>query len=65
MSVRQPVLRRRDTLAVLAGGATALALARNTWAQTVDELRIGYQKFGALTLIKARGTLEQRLGPAG
>ncbi|MFS8975421.1 sulfonate ABC transporter substrate-binding protein [Cupriavidus necator] len=28
-------------------------------------LRIGYQKYGTLTLLKARGTLEKRLAPQG
>lgn len=30
-----------------------------------DVLRIGYQKYGTLILLKARGTLEQRLAPLG
>ncbi|MBV8658381.1 MAG: sulfonate ABC transporter substrate-binding protein [Burkholderiales bacterium] len=30
-----------------------------------DELRIGYQKYGTLTLLKARGTLEPRLKALG
>ncbi len=42
--------------AVLAG-ATPLARA----AAPLREIRIGYQKYGTLTLLKGRGTLEQRL----
>ncbi|HBD36147.1 MAG TPA: sulfonate ABC transporter substrate-binding protein, partial [Cupriavidus sp.] len=36
-------------------------------SQTVNPklLRIGYQKYGTLTLLKARGTLEKRLAPQG
>jgi sulfonate transport system substrate-binding protein len=30
-----------------------------------EELRIGYQKYGTLTVLKARGTLETRLKPLG
>ncbi len=30
-----------------------------------EPLRIGYQKYGTLTLLKAKGTLEQRLAPQG
>lgn len=39
-----------------AGGAQA-----QTPAQARQEVRIGYQKYGTLTLLKGRGTLEQRL----
>jgi sulfonate transport system substrate-binding protein len=51
-------------LAVLAaGGLTSGA----TWAQSVPpkELRIGYQKYGTLVILKARGTLEKRLSEKG
>ncbi|HYZ35008.1 MAG TPA: sulfonate ABC transporter substrate-binding protein, partial [Crenalkalicoccus sp.] len=35
-------------------------------AQTAEpRLRIGYQKFGTFTLVKARGTLERRLAALG
>jgi sulfonate transport system substrate-binding protein len=35
-------------------------------AQAADDvLRIGYQKYGTLILLKARGTLEKRLAPLG
>jgi sulfonate transport system substrate-binding protein len=69
----RPVARLRRRL--LAGAlliATGLAspwLAPRAEAQsqTVDPkvLRIGYQKYGTLTLLKARGTLEKRLAPQG
>ena len=34
-------------------------------AQARSTLRIGYQKYGTLTLLKARGDLEKRLAPQG
>lgn len=52
--------RRRHAL-TLAGVLAAPALR----AQTADRLRVGYQKYGAFTLVKARGTLEKRLAPLG
>lgn len=57
--------------AALAGSsalASALGVAGSSraWAQgATDTLRIGYQKYGTLVLLKARGTLEQRLAPLG
>lgn len=45
-------------------GVTALSAA--PVAQAADNvLRIGYQKYGTLILLKARGTLEKRLAPLG
>ncbi|USX29168.1 sulfonate ABC transporter substrate-binding protein [Oxalobacteraceae bacterium OTU3CINTB1] len=65
MSIEQKRAARRYTLgllfaaAVLAAGAPTIAAAQaKPEAQT---LRIGYQKYGTLTLLKGRGTLEQRL----
>src|ERR1700691_2585535 len=41
-----------------------MALAPFTLAQTADPvIRIGYQKYGTLVLLKARGSLEKRLAP--
>src|ERR1700678_3254308 len=41
-----------------------MALAPFTLAQTADHvIRIGYQKYGTLVLLKARGSLEKRLAP--
>ncbi|HTT09750.1 MAG TPA: sulfonate ABC transporter substrate-binding protein [Burkholderiaceae bacterium] len=34
-------------------------------ANNREQLRIGYQKYWTLIILKARGTLEQRLGPLG
>ena len=41
---------------------SCLAAAR---AQASREVRIGYQKYGTLTLLKGRGTLEKRLAAQG
>ncbi len=63
--------RRRILIAalVLATGMSYGLLPGRAEAQskTVDPkvLRIGYQKYGTLTLLKARGTLEKRLAPQG
>ncbi|MGO4328706.1 sulfonate ABC transporter substrate-binding protein [Cupriavidus sp. 2TAF22] len=62
-------LKRRLLLAALVA-ATGLAYALLPGrAQAQDNaskvLRIGYQKYGTLTLLKARGTLEKRLAPQG
>jgi sulfonate transport system substrate-binding protein len=38
-------------------------LAMPAIAQQRDQLRIGYQKYGTLIILKARGSLEQRLAP--
>lgn len=51
-------------LSILLVGAIASVLSPA--AQAADDvLRIGYQKYGTLILLKARGTLEQRLAPLG
>ena len=53
---------RRHTLALLFAATVAAAGASApAWAQSAQEVRIGYQKYGTLTLLKGRGTLEQRL----
>ena len=46
--------------ATLVGQSTA-----QTAANTPKELRIGYQKYGTLVILKARGTLEKRLAEKG
>lgn len=55
---------RRHALGLLAAGIAAglhgQALSR-TPSQPLSEVRIGYQKYGTLTLLKGRGTLEKRL----
>ncbi|MGN8554768.1 UNVERIFIED_CONTAM: sulfonate ABC transporter substrate-binding protein, partial [Microbacterium sp. SLM126] len=64
-------LRRRLLLGalVIATGVAYGLLASPAQAQSSAvngrELRIGYQKYGTLTLLKARGTLEKRLAPQG
>ena len=57
-----PLARRR---LLAAGAATAALAASRSFAQKKEELRIGYQKYGTLTLLKARGDLEKRLAPQG
>ena len=60
----KPDYQRRRTLGLLS--ATVLsALTGAAGAQDKSLLRIGYQKYGTLTLLKGRGTLEQRLGAQG
>ena len=58
---------RRQVLATgIASGLIATGLAAPAWAQATPGavLRVGHQK-GWLSIIKARGTLEQRLAPLG
>ncbi|MCO8161596.1 sulfonate ABC transporter substrate-binding protein [Pseudomonas sp. 21LCFQ02] len=52
----------RQSLAALV--AAALSLGVLTQAQAED-LRIGYQKYGTLVLLKAKGSLEKRLAEQG
>lgn len=57
-----------SALAVLLVGAAALAvslLAMPVAHAQTKEVRIGYQKYGTLIILKARGTLEKRLAPLG
>ncbi len=51
-------------LFILLVGAIAASFS-GTASAAEDVLRIGYQKYGTLILLKARGTLEQRLAPLG
>ena len=51
------VILRRGLAALLAAAVTFGALSQ---AQAED-LRIGYQKYGTLVLLKAKGSLEKRL----
>jgi sulfonate transport system substrate-binding protein len=55
------VLLRRGLVALF---AAAVAMGAITSAQA-ETLRIGYQKYGTLVLLKARGTLEKRLAAQG
>ncbi len=47
--------------------AVALNAATSAWAADANDkvLRIGYQKYGTLILLKATGALEKRLAPLG
>ena len=58
-------LTRRRLLGALTTLALSLALPAPSWAAGSDTLRIGYQKYGTLVLLKAQGTLEKRLAPLG
>lgn len=51
---------------VSAAGAAAAATLAGTPAPAADRvIRIGYQKYGTLLVLKAKGTLEHRLQPLG
>jgi len=59
---------RRKAIVAAAASAAGLSLAGLSTlagAQAKAQLRIGYQKYGTLTLLKARGDLEKRLAPQG
>lgn len=61
---------RRRTLGlvavgIFAAGLLAGLLPSTALAQDKQVLRIGYQKYGTLTLLKGRGTLERRLAQQG
>ncbi|WP_047198209.1 sulfonate ABC transporter substrate-binding protein [Caldimonas brevitalea] len=53
------------TLALLAAAGLAVSPVAQAQNKAPQVLRIGYQKYGTLTLLKARGTLEKRLAPQG
>ena len=56
---------RRLLLALLGAAVVAAAIPVEALAQASREVRIGYQKYGTLTLLKGRGTLETRLAQKG
>ncbi|NHZ96704.1 aliphatic sulfonate ABC transporter substrate-binding protein [Massilia sp. CCM 8734] len=56
---------RRRTLGMLFAAAVTGALPGAASAQSAKVVRIGYQKYGTLTLLKGRGTLEKRLAAKG
>ncbi|PIF08671.1 sulfonate ABC transporter substrate-binding protein [Janthinobacterium sp. 13] len=61
-------LSRRTTLGLLfsaVAGVMAAGMPVAAQAQAKGEVRIGYQKYGTLTLLKGRGTLEKRLAEQG
>ncbi|CAN5389641.1 sulfonate ABC transporter substrate-binding protein [soil metagenome] len=62
-----PSLRRR-TLLQAGAGAFAAAIAAPSWSQAstpAKTLRIGYQKFNTLNILKGTGALEKALAPSG
>jgi len=64
----QSGLRRVASLlavAVAASGALIGEAGAQSAGNTPKELRIGYQKYGTLVILKARGTLEKRLAEKG
>lgn len=56
---------RRQLLQLAAASVAAATLPLSALAAGSDTLRIGYQKYGTLVLLKAQGTLEKRLAPLG
>ncbi len=60
-------IKRRSVLGVLAAAVLAATPLRGAAAEPTGtkELRLGYQKYGTLVILKAKGTLEQRLAPLG
>ena len=60
---------RRAVLRVVALGATtalpSMAPTQPSSVHKLTVLRIGYQRFGDLNVLKARGTLEKSLAPLG
>lgn len=61
-------LQQAVALAALAAGIIvnpALAQTQTTSSSAPKELRIGYQKYGTLVILKARGTLDKRLAGQG
>lgn len=53
------------TAMVLATGVLATPAQAETPAGNLKEVRIGYQKYGTLVILKARGTLDKRLADKG
>ncbi|MED5620247.1 sulfonate ABC transporter substrate-binding protein [Ideonella sp. BN130291] len=68
-TIHHTTTRRRwlQALAATIAASAALSGASLAYAQghSAQVLRIGYQKYGTLTLLKARGDLEKRLAPQG
>jgi ABC transporter, substrate-binding protein, aliphatic sulfonates family len=57
---------KKTALKSVAAAVLALVLAGSqAAAEPAKELRIGFQKYGTLLLIKAHGTLDKRLAPLG
>jgi sulfonate transport system substrate-binding protein len=63
-SAIRPAARRRDLLLGLGGAALGLAARpRRPAAQDARTIRIGYQKFNTLNILKGTGGLEEALAP--
>ncbi len=62
---RQAKRRTLGLLSAAAVGALAAGLPNLAAAQAKTVLRIGYQKYGTLVILKGRGSLEQRLAAEG
>lgn len=62
---RQSRRRAIGLLSAAALGAIAGTVPTGAFAQGKRTLRIGFQKYGTLTILKARGTLEKRLAAQG
>jgi sulfonate transport system substrate-binding protein len=62
-----PTPSRRRWLQLVTAGLAALGatLSLGAHAQAPKELRIGFQKYGTLTILKARGDLDKRLAAQG
>jgi sulfonate transport system substrate-binding protein len=58
-------VKRRTFLVGSAALVTATALRQAKGAEILTEIRIGYQKTGALLVVKAQGLLEKRFAPDG
>ena len=56
---------RRIALGLLFASVVGAGISGSALAQASKEVRIGYQKYGTLTLLKGRGTLEKRLAVKG
>jgi sulfonate transport system substrate-binding protein len=56
---------RRNFLIVASSSLTAALARPSISAEPLKELRIGYQKIGALLIVKAQKALEQRFEPQG
>jgi len=56
---------RRRTLGLLSAAAAGAFLPGLAIGQAKRQLRVGFQKYGTLIILKARGTLEQRLATLG
>jgi sulfonate transport system substrate-binding protein len=56
---------RRPLLALIGAGALLATGLVQAQSPAPKELRIGFQKYGTLTLLKAKGDLEKRVAPLG